>query len=75
VDLTVARAPRCVVPALKGLTLTRARVRLHAAHCSVGALRGVPARPGQRGRVLASTPAPRHSVSAPGRVTLVVGRT
>lgn len=57
-----APAVQCVVPALRGLTLARARTKLAAAHCALGAVHRRRGR-GTPGRVLGSSP--RTGTTAP----------
>lgn len=63
---------RCTVPRVIGMTLSRAKARIRARHCSVGRIRR--ARSNRVGRVIGQSPRP-GSVRAQGfRVRLVVGR-
>ena len=55
--LAAPPAPRCVVPALRHLTLTRARAGLTRAHCRLGHVRRPNSVPhGRALRVVAQTP-------------------
>ena len=66
------RAVRCVVPRVIGMTLSRARTRIRARHCSVGRIRR--ARSRRVGRVVGQSPRPGARRARGARVNLVVGR-
>ncbi len=64
---------RCRVPRVGGLTLSRARVRIRSAHCTVGHVRRVKSiRP--RGTVILQRPRPGRRLPRGSRVNLVVSR-
>ena len=72
---TPPRPPRvrgCVVPAVIGMRLARARTRIRGAHCSVGRVRR--ARSRRVGRVIVQQPRRGARRSRGARVNLVVGR-
>lgn len=67
-----ASAAKCVVPKLKGLTLTAAKQRLKNAGCGVGAVKKRRSSSVRKGRVISSNPGPGSRRSAATRVTLFV---
>jgi hypothetical protein len=65
--------PGCVVPGVRGDTLTAARRAILAAHCRVGAIRYARSKT-RKGHVVSQRPAPRLRVARLAHVTLVVSR-
>jgi beta-lactam-binding protein with PASTA domain len=63
---------RCTVPRVIGLTLSRAKAKIRAKHCSVGRIRRAHSR--RVGRVIGQTPKAGKVKPAGFRVNLVVGR-
>jgi beta-lactam-binding protein with PASTA domain len=63
---------RCTVPRVIGLTLSRAKAKIRAKHCSVGRIRRAHSR--RVGRVIGQSPRPGAVKPAGSRVSLVVGR-
>jgi len=79
-SLALGAAPRlplraCVVPALVGRRLSKARAAIARAGCRLGSVRRARAHPRARaGRVLSQRPRPRTRLAPRGRVNLTVGR-
>ena len=65
---------RCIVPKVKGKTLTAARRAILAAHCAVGHVRRAASKKIPKGRVLAQAPAPGKHLKRGSKVNLVVSR-
>jgi hypothetical protein len=65
---------RCVVPRVRGLSLTRARAVLAAAGCGVGPVRRAPGAGVARGRVLRSSPVTGRRIANGTRVGLTLRR-
>jgi beta-lactam-binding protein with PASTA domain len=63
---------RCTVPKVVGLTLSRAKSKLRAKHCSVGRIRKTHSR--RVGRVISQSARPGTVKPSGFRVNLVVGR-
>ena len=68
-----AQPASCVVPSLRGRTLTRARAALAAAGCRLGKVKRVHASV-RRGRIIRSTPRAHRVRPAGARVSVVVSR-
>ena len=67
------RAVRCVVPALRGLTLVAVQRSLARAHCRLGTITRVRSRAALRGRVVSQQPAPGRHLAAGAKVSVTVG--
>jgi hypothetical protein len=65
--------PHCVVPKLKGLTLTAAKRALKAHACSLGRV-GHSFSPVQKGRVISETPKPGKRLQYGAKVSLIVSK-
>jgi len=57
-----------------GLTLARAKTRIHEAHCLVGRITRKASSARRKNRVLAQSPRPGRRLADGGRVRLVVAR-
>jgi DNA-binding beta-propeller fold protein YncE len=66
--------PRCVVPRLKGKTLTAAKAALKSAGCATGSIRRARSRTVPKGRVISQRPAAGARLAAGAKVNLVVSR-
>jgi hypothetical protein len=64
--------PPCLVPRLKGKTLTAARRSIKAGHCAVGKVRRAASRKVESGRVISQTPKPGLLLKHGARLALVV---
>jgi len=73
VVVTGARPASCVVPALRGRTVARAKTLLAAAGCKLGAVKRSHAKV-KRGRVVRSAPRAHRVLAAGSRVSVVVSR-
>jgi PASTA domain len=67
-----AKASKCVVPRLRGLTLHAAERKLKSSGCAVGAVKKRASRSVSRGKVISSAPASGSSRSAGAKVALIV---
>jgi subtilisin family serine protease len=67
-------ARKCVVPALRGKTLARARLALVRAGCRLGAIRAGYSPRFRAGRVVAQNPKPRSRLRKGGKVAVTVNR-
>jgi hypothetical protein len=65
--------PKCIVPRLAGLTLTKARARLRGTNCLLGKVSKKKSR-SRRGAVVAQRPGARRQVTAGTRIALVLSR-
>lgn len=76
-DFAVARyenpAP-CLVPSVRGQSLARARVRIVRGHCVVGKVARKYSTRVKKGRVIAQSPGAGTTLTAGGKVSLVVSR-
>jgi beta-lactam-binding protein with PASTA domain len=63
---------KCKVPRVIGLTLSKAKSKIRAKHCSVGRIRKAHSR--RVGRVIGQSPRPGAVKPRGFRVSLVVGR-
>jgi uncharacterized repeat protein (TIGR01451 family) len=70
---TLVQAP-CVVPNVKGRTLTAARQAIARAHCTTGRVTRRYSKQVAKGRVLSQAPAPRTRLGNSAKVNLVVSR-
>jgi hypothetical protein len=73
VTATFARAPKCVVPKVVGLTLAKAKARLLKAHCKAGKVTRKFSSRKKKGRVIAQSPK-RGTLPSGSKVKLAVGR-
>jgi uncharacterized delta-60 repeat protein len=75
-DVALARyqGDTCVVPKVRGKTLTRARRLIRKATCAVGKVKRAFSRKIRKGRVVSQKPAPRRRIAAASKVDLVVSR-
>jgi uncharacterized delta-60 repeat protein len=80
VDMSVARSVTatftrlCVVPKLKGKTLSRAKATLSHADCSLGKVRKAYSARVKRGRVVAQRPKPGSELDAGAKVRLTLSK-
>jgi Invasin, domain 3/PASTA domain/Bacterial Ig-like domain (group 1) len=65
---------QCVVPRLRGKTLTAAKEALRGAHCGVGMVKSIRSAKVAAGRVLAQSPAAGRMLAAGSKVKLTVSR-
>jgi beta-lactam-binding protein with PASTA domain len=63
---------KCKVPRVIGLTLSKAKAKIRAKHCSVGRIRKTHSR--RVGRVISQSPRPGTVKPRGFKVSLVVGR-
>jgi hypothetical protein len=73
---TPATAPKCIVPKVKGMTLTAAKKALLHAHCRAGKITRKRSKKIRKGRVISTSPSARtrHASGAKVNVTLSKGR-
>lgn len=73
-EITKDPDPMCTVPRLRGMRPVAARKRLAEAHCAVGKIARLRARPLNRGRVIGQSPPPGTVMPDDLGVSLRVGR-
>jgi hypothetical protein len=64
----------CVVPNVRGKTLSAASKKIKAAHCRVGKVRRAYSKTVVKGRVVSEKPKPKTKLASGGKVNLVVSR-
>ena len=69
-----APKPACVVPNVRGKTLSAASRRIKAAHCRVGKVQRAYSKTVTKGRVVSERPRPKTKLVSGGKVNLVVSR-
>jgi uncharacterized repeat protein (TIGR01451 family) len=74
VNATFAKRRKCHVPKVVGLRLSKARIRIAAAHCRVGKLTKKKSSRKKKGRVLAQSPKPGKTLPGGSKVNLTVGK-
>jgi PASTA domain/Divergent InlB B-repeat domain len=73
-DVTFARKLTCVVPKLKGKTLTAAKSVIKRAHCGVGTIKHRASRTVKKNHVISQKPKPGTRLKQGAKVTLVVSK-
>jgi hypothetical protein len=71
---TFALLPRCVVPRLRGKTLTAARHAIRSHNCTVGKITHAASSAIRKGRVVSQKPRPGKRLRRRARVSVVVSR-
>jgi uncharacterized repeat protein (TIGR01451 family) len=74
VTATFAKRPKCHVPKVVGLPLTKARTRISKAHCRVGKIKKKTSSKKKKGKVLAQSPKPGKTLANGAKVNLTVGK-
>jgi len=74
VTATFAKRPKCHVPKVVGLPLTKARTRISKAHCRVGKIKKKTSSTKKKGKVLAQSPKPGKTLANGAKVNLTVGK-
>jgi hypothetical protein len=74
VTASFARAPKCVVPKVVGLTLAKAKARLTRAHCRVGKITRKFSSRKKKGRVIGQRPTRGKVLRSGSKVSLTVGK-
>jgi beta-lactam-binding protein with PASTA domain len=64
----------CLVPAVVGKPLAKAKTAIAKAHCRVGKIARVRSSKARKGRVLKESPRPRTKLKNGAKVNLTVGR-
>lgn len=71
---SIVAGPTCHVPRVVGLTLTRAKARIRARHCTVGRITRRASSRAKKGRVLWQRPKAGRTLPNHGKVNLGVGK-
>jgi hypothetical protein len=71
---TFALLPRCVVPGLRGKTLTAARHAIRSHNCTIGKITHAASSAIRKGRVVSQKPKPGKRLQRRARVSVVVSR-
>jgi uncharacterized repeat protein (TIGR01451 family) len=74
VSATFAKRPRCRVPKVVGLKLTKAKTKIRSAHCSVGKIAKKFSSRKKKGVVLSQKPKPGKTLLGGSKVSLTVGK-
>jgi uncharacterized delta-60 repeat protein len=66
--------PPCIVPKVKGKTLSKAKSAIKRAHCAVGQVKPAYSTKVRKGRVISQRPAPRKMLAAGSKIKLKVSK-
>lgn len=67
-------SPKCVVPKVKGKTLSAAKTAIIKAHCTVGKIKKASSKHVKKGHVISQNPSAGRSMSSGSKVNLVVSK-
>jgi beta-lactam-binding protein with PASTA domain len=73
-DVLPPKVVRCVVPNVKGKTLTVAKRKIAAAHCRTGRVTRAKSKTVPKGKVISQTPRAGKRLAKGSKVNLVVSR-
>jgi len=72
--MTPLGKPKCIVPGVKGRTLTAARAALSRSHCKLGKVTRAKSRSVAKGKIISASPGAGQTRAAEARINLVVSR-
>ena len=73
-DAVFAPKPTCVVPKLKGRSLTAAKQAIRRAHCGIGRIRRAASHTVEKNHVISQKPKPNSRLKQGAKITLLVSK-